>query len=313
MNVLFTYDYGREIFNQIEQMGYCIHLVKESDITHDMMFNDIDVLVCYHPFKQLNIDHLTSLKYILLSSTGFDQVPPALGLRQNITITNNRRGYCQPIGEWIVMMLLFGFKNMRHQFEKQQRRHWQLDTTLLELTDKRILFLGTGNIAGEAIKRLAGFNIVPIGVNTTGHAVDGLDRVYSLQELPTVLTDVDAVVISLPHTQATDNIVDDRFLAALKDDCILINVSRGGVLDETALMAHLGRERFRLCALDVVKEEPLAADHPLWQYPQVILTAHNSWLSEYRNSRRIAYTLENLRRIKLGEALLNTVNYMQGY
>lgn len=313
MNVLFTYDYGSEIFKQIEQMGYRVHLIKESDITPDMYFDDIDVLVCYHPFKRINSDHLASLKYILLSSTGFDQVPPVLGLRDDITITNNRRGYCQPIGEWIVMMLLFGYKNMRHQFEKQQQRQWQLDTTMLELTDKRVLFLGTGNIAGEAIKRLVGFNIVPIGVNSTGHVVAGFDKVYSLPELPTILADIDAVVISLPHTPTTDNIVDDRFLSALKDDCILINVSRGAVLDETALMTHLARGRFRLCALDVVKAEPLAEDHLLWQYPQVILTSHNSWMSEYRNSRRIAYTLENLRRIKQDETLLNVVDYARGY
>ncbi len=312
MKILVTYNYGEAVFNDMAKLGYNIIYKPEKEIS-DADLSGIDILICYDPFKQLSDTAYTDLSHIILSSTGINQLPQSVVDNSAIKVTHNRYGYNQPIAEWIVMMLLVGFKQLTGLFEQHHQKQWRINTDLLELSGKCIVFLGTGNIAAEAVKRLRPFGVDIVGVNRSGRKPDGYQRVYKMTQLAEVLPTADAVVVCLPQTVETENLINADHLKLIKDDAVFINISRGWSVDEMALCKVLEAGKFKLCALDVVKEEPLKEDSPLWGFEQVLITPHNSWVSENRNSRRLEYIMENLKRIKNNTQLLYQVNVKRGY
>jgi phosphoglycerate dehydrogenase-like enzyme len=314
MKLLMTYDYGPQAIAEIRALGHEVLTIKENELEstrHDL--SDIEVLVCYNPFKNLDLDAMSALRYILLSSIGIDQLPAEHVLARNLVVTNNRGGYSKPMGEWIVWNLLSAFKNSDWFYNHQRKKEWKITTDVLELVGKTIGFLGTGTIAQEAAKRLSGFEVQCLGLNTHGHPHEAFDRVYSAGDKLLLAARCDAVVIALPQTANTEHFVDQTFLEHMKPDAVLINISRGAVLDESALLEALDQGRFRSVHLDVFDQEPLPEEHPFWEVDRVHITPHNSWISEQRNNRRFDLILENLRRLADGRQLLNVVDVRRGY
>ncbi len=312
MKVLFTYDYGAATFQTIKALGYDVVYKSEKELTDDNLIG-VDVLACYDPFSRLSNAAYRDLSFIILSSTGINQLPEAVVLDDSIKVTHNRYGYAEPIAEWIVMMLLIGCRQLTGLFEQYQAKTWRMRTDLIELAGHHVVFLGTGNIARQAVKRLKPFGVEIVGVNRSGRRVEGFAETYPLTELNSILATADAVVVCLPQTGETENLIDQTVFSAIKDDAIFINISRGSVVDETALLTALQAGKFKFCALDVVKQEPLDSASPLWDFPQLLITPHNSWLSEKRNIRRLDYIMENLRRIADGRPLLYEANKKRGY
>ena len=313
MKLLMTYNYGDEAFKEIEDMGYEISYISENEITEDMKFEEVEVLVCYNPFEKLDISSMKNLKWIQVSSIGVDQVPTKEVLKRDIVVTNNRGGYSIPIGEFVVMRILEIMKNTKYFNSIQTNKRWRLTTDVLELYNKRVLILGTGTIGIEVAKRLKGFGVEIIGVNTNGKPVEFFDKTVSMRNLNDEVEKADILVLALPHTKDTDNILDEKMLRSMKKDSSIINVSRGNLIDEGALIGLLEEGYFRGVALDVFKEEPLSEDSLLWELDRVYITPHNSWVSEKRNERRLELILENLKRYIEKEELLNTVNIERGY
>lgn len=314
MKLLITYDYGPEAMSKMRALGYEVLYVKESELNdedHDL--SDIEVLVCYNPFKSINIGNLPALKYILLSSIGIDQLPAEQVLAREIVVTNNRGGYSKPMGEWIVWNLLSGLKNSRWFEAQKQKKNWKMTTDVFEMVGKTIGFLGTGTIAQEAAKRLSGFEAVRVGLNTHGSPHETFDYVLGAADKLELAARCDAIVVALPHTPQTERFVDRVFLESMKPEAILINVSRGSVLDEGALLQVLTQGHLRSVHLDVFEQEPLPESHPFWEIERVHITPHNSWVSEMRNDRRLALILENLKRLAVSDPLLNVVDVRRGY
>lgn len=313
MKVLFTYDYGQENMDKLIKEG--IHAVfhDERDIDNYKDIEDVDVLVCYKPFSKINLSDYTSLKLILLSSIGFDQLPideiQALG----ITVCNNKGGYSIPMGEWIVMKLLEQFKHSKALYINQTNKKWQMDTTIIEMYKKTVVFFGTGTIAREAAKRLTGFDMHVIGLNTSGHCEEFFDVCYPLNEATAHINNADAVVVALPLTKLTRGIIGKSIIDALDKKCVLINIARGEVIDEPYLINALKNNKIRSAALDVFYQEPLPKDHALWNLENVIITCHNSWISEMRNERRFDLIHMNLLKQKNSAPLINVVNILKGY
>ena len=313
MKLLMTYNYGDEAFKEIEEMGYEISYISENEITEDMKFEEVEVLVCYNPFEKLDISSMKNLKWIQVSSIGVDQVPTKEVLKRDIVVTNNRGGYSIPIGEFVVMRILEIMKNTKYFNSIQTNKRWRLTTDVLELYNKRVLILGTGTIGIEVAKRLKGFGVEIIGVNTNGKPVEFFDQTVSIRKLNDEVEKADILVLALPHTKDTDNILDEKMLRSMKKDSSIINVSRGNLIDEVALVELLEEGYFRGVALDVFKEEPLSEESLLWELDRVYITPHNSWVSEKRNERRLELILQNLKRYVEKEELLNMVNIERGY
>lgn len=310
---LFTYNYGGNKRKDIEDFGYDIKVISEQNIVYSEELADVEVLVCYDPFKTLDIKKMKNLKWIQLSSIGIDQLPMEYVKSKSIIITNNNGGYSIPIGEWIVLKTLELFKNSKGLYENQTNKKWKIDTSIHELYGKTIGFIGTGTIASEAAKRFQGFGVTLLGVNTNGRDIEYFNRCYSMSERLEMLSLCDVVVVTLPYTKSTYHLINENEFIAMKDGSYFINVARGSIVDEQCLIKNLTNGKLAGAALDVYEKEPLEKDNPLWNLNNVILTSHSSWISEMRNERRFVTILENMRRYIHHEKLINIVDLKKGY
>lgn len=313
MKVLFTYDYGKEALQAVRELGFDAEFFDEKLIADYQDYESVEVLICYNPFKYIDLRKFKRLKYILLSSIGFDQLPKKSVKDMNITVCNNKGGYSIPMGEWIVMKVLEMVKHSKSMYQSQEKKTWHMDTHITELYEKKILFFGTGTIAQEAAKRLQGFDMEVIGLNTNGRDMPYFDRCEPIDQAKSLVKTVDAVVIALPSTEKTKGLFSKDLIDALPSHAILVNIARGDIIDENYLVEALKNKRFKAAALDVFLQEPLADDHPFWSMENVIVTCHNSWISEKRNQRRYEIIYKNLVRLKNRETLLNQIDIQKGY
>lgn len=311
IKALFTYNYGGEKMKDIEAFGYDIKVVKEEELIYSEELSNVEVLICYDPFKTLDIEKMKKLKWVQLSSIGIDQLPVEYVKNTSIIISNNKGGYSIPMGEWIVLKTLELFKNSKKLYENQTNRKWKIDTSIMELYGKTIGFIGTGTIAMEAAKRFQGFGANLVGVNTNGRDIEYFNKCYA--DLNEMLKLCDVVVGTIPYTKATHHLInEDRFIA-MKPGAFFINVARGSIVDEVYLIKNLKSGKLAGAALDVFEEEPLKQQNPLWDLNNVILTSHNSWISEMRNERRFDLIYGNMRKYAQGEEVVNVVNLKRGY
>jgi len=313
IKALFTYDYGRDNMKTIEALGYEIKVVKEQDLIYSEDLAEVEVLICYDPFKTLDLGKMKKLKWIQLSSIGIDQLPTEYVKTTSITTTNNRGGYSIPMGEWVVLKALELFKNSKKLYENQANRKWKMDTSVLEIYGKTIGFIGTGTIATEAAKRLQGFGVNILGVNTNGRDIEFFNKCYAMNDINEMLSLCDVVVGTIPYTKATHHLINEDSFKVMKDRSFFINVARGSIVDEGYLIENLRSGKLAGAALDVYEEEPLKQYSPLWELDNVILTSHNSWISEVRNERRFNIVYDNMKRYIHGEKLINVVDLKRGY
>jgi len=313
IKALFTYDYGKERMESIKKLGYELLVKNEKDISYTEELKDVEVLVCYNPFDSLDISKMKKLKWIQLSSIGIDQVPKEKLINCNITLTNNKGGYSIPMGEWIVLKILELYKNSREFYEKQKSKQWKMDTSVLELCGKRVGFLGTGTIAIEAAKRLQGFEVEVLGLNTNGTPVQYFHRCFKKDDIDEMLSLCDVVVVTIPYTKESHHLLNKERIGSMKEGALIVNVSRGSVIDEKELIESLVKGEIKGAALDVVEEEPLKEESPLWSLDNVIITPHNSWVSEKRNERRFHIIYKNLEKYMNKSALENVVDVKKGY
>lgn len=299
--------------DKVRELGYEIIIKKEKDLIVSDDIKDIDILICYNPFDTFNIDELNNLKWIQLSSIGIDQVPIDILKNKNIILTNNKGGYSIPIGEWIVLKILELLKNSKTFYNNQNNKLWKIDTGVLELYNKTVTFIGTGSIAKEASKRLQGFDANIIGVNTSGKPVDYFNNCYSIKDLNEVLSFTDILILSIPYTHKTHHLINDTAFNNMKNDSYIINISRGNIIDEKSLIKHIENKKIKGAALDVFENEPLSENSPLWNYNNVYITPHNSWVSEMRNDRRFEAIYNNLKSYINNENLINVIDLSKGY
>ncbi|MCH5139136.1 phosphoglycerate dehydrogenase, partial [Clostridiaceae bacterium UIB06] len=307
IKALFLYDYGKENMKKIEDLGYDITILDEKGLTYTENLKNIEALACYNPFDTFDISKLEKLKWIQISSIGIDQIPKDVVLKNNIIITNNKGGYSIPIGEWIVMDILNLLKRSSYFYRKQNEKQWKMDSKVLELYGKTVSFVGTGTIAVEAAKRLQGFGVSVLGVNTSGRKVEYFNECYPMESIDEVLNKSDVVIITLPYTKETHHLINEDKFSGMKNNVFLINIARGAIIDEKSLINNLNKGKVLGAALDVFEEEPLPASSPLWNMNNVIITPHNSWISELRNERRFNLIYENMKRYAQNEELINVV------
>lgn len=313
IKALFTYDYGKEKMDSIKKLGYDITIIHESKIMFCQKIAETEVLVCYNPFNTLDITKFSDLKWIQFSSTGIDQLPMDVRKDASFIVTNNRGGYSIPIGEWVILSTLEMFKRSKNLFRQQQNKKWKMDTSVLEVYGKTIGFIGTGTIAIEAAKRFQGFGVRVLGLNTKGKSVEYFERCFPVYDIDKMLSLCDVVVVTIPSTEKTYKFINKHRFAAMKNGVYFINVARGNVIDEEALIENICKGKIGAAALDVFEDEPLNEKSPLWEFENVIVTPHNSWVSEMRNERRFEGIYENMKRYAANEKLLNIIDLSKGY
>jgi phosphoglycerate dehydrogenase-like enzyme len=191
-------------------------------------------------------------------------------------------------------------RGIPHFTREQDAGRWS-PRTEHSLVGARVLVVGAGDIGRTIGRMLAGFDVELTWVARTAR-----EGVHAFEELPELLPHADVVVVIVPVTPQTTGMVDAAFLAAMKDDALLVNAARGVVVDTDALLAELTAGRLR-AALDVTEPEPLPAGHPLWSAPGLLLTPHVAGAVPDTNARATAAVTEQLARVLAGQPLQNVV------
>lgn len=312
MKILLNYGFSKDKMKLIEDLGCEIIYIPEREMKDRDDFYDVDIWFTYDAFKYVDMEKFTNLKLIILTSTGIDMLPLDYICKNNIIVANNKLGYSIPIAESIIMYILQVLKNSYQSYKKQEMRIWNMDLSWLELAGKRVGFLGTGAISKEAAKRLKAFDVDIWGVNTDGRDIEGFSKTFALKESDEFFSRCDIIVGVMPETASTRHIVDSIRLEMMKEDSILINVGRGNMIDLKALENYI--DKFRGVVLDVVEEEPLDVRSYLWDQENVIITAHNSWVSDNNGERRFNNLYNNLKSyIERGKAETSIKNIRRGY
>jgi phosphoglycerate dehydrogenase-like enzyme len=203
--------------------------------------------------------------------------------------------------EWVVAVLLAMYRGLHDFADGQRQRRWERRTTDT-LQGKRVLIVGAGDLGRQLRRRLETFDVRCTMVGATSR-----EGVHAVGELPRLLPEHDVTVLMVPLTQHTRGLVDAGFLAAMPDGAILVNVSRGPVVDTDALVAELASGRLR-AALDVTDPEPLPDGHPLWEVPGLVLTPHVGGAVSGVRQRAYAVVVRELSHYLGGELPKNLVH-----
>lgn len=246
-------------------------------------------LFLYHPLEQFS-----ALRYIQLTSAGFDRVPMDAVRARGITIRNARGVYSAPMAEHALWAVLTLYRQGAFFVKKQAAGVWEKRRDLTELGGKTVCILGCGSVGTACAERFRAMGCRVTGVNRTVRENAAFDAVYPLTALDAQLAAADVVILTLPLTEATRGLFDAGRFAAMKPGAVLVNIARGALVDEAALLAAL-EEKLRGAALDVFETEPLPSDSPLWTRENVLLTPHNSFVGDGNAARLDALILGNLR------------------
>lgn len=228
---------------------------------------------------------------------------------ERVTITTSSGVHAVPLAEFAVLGLLAVAKELPRLVEDQRARAWpEVRQPLRELSGQTLFLVGLGEIGREVARLGKALGMRTVGFRRTqGPPPEWVDEVHGPDRLTELAGRADAMVVSLPMTEQTAGLVDRATIERLPATCIFVNVGRGGVVDEPALVDALRDRRIAGAVLDVFATEPLPADSPLWTLPNVLVTPHAAALSARENERITELFTDNLRRYLDGEPLRNVV------
>ena len=289
--------------------------------------------------------HLT---WVHSATSGVERALTPAALARDVLVTNARGVFSRPIAEHVLLMILAVSRHLPQLLELQRERTWQ-PLEGRELRELTIGIVGYGSL-GRSVASLAsafGARVIAMrrrpeaaaarpmadsapgtaGAPGAGSAVDAgsaddgdvfpfeprVDRLVGPDRLHELLSESDVVVLAAPLTPETDGMIDEAAVGAMKRDAWLINVARGRLIDDTALIRALRENRIGGAALDTFRDEPLPQSSPYWELSNVILTPHTAWSSARVLDRSVDLFCDNLVRFSRGEALRNVVDPAAGY
>lgn len=243
-----------------------------------------------------------------------EQLGAALALSpedaRRVTVTTSSGVHAGPLAEFAILGLLAFAKDLPQHQRWQRERHWpEGQTPVGELRDKTLLLVGVGAIGTETARLASAFGMHVLAVKRSLEStVPHVDELHPVSDLRALVGRADAIVVTLPATDATRGLLDADTLAAVKPGAVLVNVGRGAVVDEAALIERLRDGTLKGAALDVFTEEPLPEDSPLWGLENVIVTPHDIALVDAEEPRIVDLFIDNLRRRLEGKPLRNALD-----
>ena len=265
--------------------------------------NEVEFYVAPYSFTPYPLEltaEMGALRVVQLLTAGFENALPFV--RQGVTVCNARGVHDASTAELAIALMLASLRGIPDFVLAQQQHEW-LHGDRPSLADKTVLILGYGSIGAAIERRVLPFETRVVRVASKARPDD---EVHGVDELPALLPLADIVVVIVPLTPATRRLVDAKFLAAMRDGALLVNVARGGIVDTDALVAELTRGRL-FAALDVTDPEPLPTDHPLWSAPGLLLSPHVGGNSSAFLPRARALVRAQVARFAAGEPVENVV------
>ena len=257
-------------------------------------------------------------KWVCVSSAGVDRhVDDSLYPNPDVVLSNSTGSYGVTISEHVLMMTMMLLRNMPAFQEAAREHRWHGPLPTRAVYGSRVTMMGTGDIGTAVAQRMKALGAASVtGVRRSVKAADpAFDRVITFRELDEVLPETDILVSALPHTAETAGVLNRERIGLLPDGAILVNVGRGTVLDQDALIDALRSGHLAGAALDVMVPEPLPADHPLWDAPNLLITPHISGNMSLEHTCDVDVDLfcEDMARFAAGLPLLRAVDRKRGY
>ena len=303
MKLLLTgaFRYTEEHLSVLKTAGFEITFVQNELEKLTIDCSVFDAVVCNGLFLHNDVRNFTNLKAVQLTSAGYDRVPVSLFAQRGIALFNAKGVYNIPMAEWAVLKTLEIYKNSRFFHKNQEKAVWEKNRSLLELYGKTVLIIGVGNIGQECAKRFKAFGTKVIGADIFDSKCEFVDEFFYMDSLNTALKLCDVAVLCLPLTEKTEHLINKENLSFLKKGAVLINISRGKIVNEADLIEALSEGNLRGAALDVFEQEPLSPKSPLWDMDNAYLTPHNSFVSDAVSERLFDLIYKNLTEFDYGK------------
>ncbi len=296
MRILLTgaFQYNEEQLQMIKELGVEVFFLQQEKGSLPLQASEIDAVVCNGLFLYHKLESFSSLKYIQLTSAGFDRVPLDEIKKRGIIINNARGVYSIPMAEWALARILERYKHLATFNGNQKQFVWEKNRNLKEINGTTAAIVGAGNIGQEVAKRLSAF-----GAHITGYDVFLGDRqffeeVHHVDALRSEIQTYDIVVLTAPLTDETKHMISGNILESMKKEAILVNIARGGLVATSDLINVLSNRTDIYAALDVFEEEPLPNSSLLWTMDNVAVSPHNSFVSNGNNERMFSVIINNL-------------------
>ena len=257
------------------------------------------------------------LRWVMTMAAGGGSQVVAAGLPeealQRIVFTTSAGAHGIPLAEWAIFGLFCGCKELP-RLQRQQRAHeWPTRVVGRPIEGSTVLIAGLGGIGQQVAKRCKALGMTVLGVKRRPDAVENVDEVHALDDLESIVGRADHIVLTLPGTAQTEKLIGTRILSLAKPGVTIVNVGRGTVIDEDALVDALRSGQVGFAALDVFAVEPLPSDSPLWDLENVLVSPHSGGLDNREDERICEIFCDNLRAYLAGRPLANVVDTALGY
>lgn len=238
---------------------------------------DVEILITYgFGINRGLLDRMPALKWIQVFQTGVEHIPLNEVHKRGIVLTNVKGIYGKPMSEYVMSIVLYITRDIPRFVRNQKLHKYDRRELVDEVNGKTMGIFGTGMIGKEVAKKAKAFEMNVLGFNSTGRPVPHFDETYTWDKKDEMLRRSDFIVLLLPLTEKTRHFIGKREFSIMKKGACLINIGRGPLIDESALVESMERGDIRGAALDVFNEEPLPEHSPLWDLDNVLITPHLS-------------------------------------
>lgn len=297
MNLLLTgcFNYTEEQLEALRSLGYTVYFMQQEKEALPIEAAEVDATVCNGLFLSHDIEAFSRLKLIQLTSAGFDRVPVDRIKERGIALYNARGVYSTPMAEWAVFRVLEHYKQGWFFRKEQENGRWTKHRGLREVAGIKVAVVGAGNVGQEVAKRFRAFGAETTGFDIHTNETEGFDHMALTETLCEQVGEFDVVVVTAPLLPSTRGLISRKVLCSMKDGAVLVNIARGGLIDEQAMCEVLAERKDLFAALDVFETEPLNEDSPLWKLENVAVSPHNSFVSDGNNARMFSVMYQNLK------------------
>lgn len=281
-----------------------LQFLKEADV---LLINKMET-------KMEDFEKMENLKWVQCVFSGINHLPLDYLRDKGVILTNARGVHRIQMSEYIMGLLLMIVRRSPHYVKSQMDRKWE-PVKIDELYGKTIGFIGVGAIAREVARKLKAFDVRIIGIKNTVEKVENFDEIYGTDQLDRLLEQSDFVITLVPLTDETYKMIGEEQFRKMKKTAWFINVARGDVVDEAAMIKALREGWIAGAGLDVFEKEPLPGDSPLWEMENVILTPHIAGPTPHYMERLMDIFIANMEAYKSGniDKMTNVIDYDKQY
>lgn len=297
MNLLLTgcFKYSEEQMETLCSLGYTIYFMQQEKEELPLPASEVDAMVCNGLFQSHDIDEFSRLKFVQLTSAGFDRVPVDKIKARGMELYNARGVYSTPMAEWAMFRVLEHYKKGWFFRQEQEAGRWTKRRDLREIEGIKVAIVGAGNVGQETAKRFQAFGAETTGFDIHTNQTAGFDHMALTETFRGRVGEFDIVVVTAPLLSSTQGLISREVLLVMKENAVLVNIARGGLIDEQAMCEVLTERKDLFVAMDVFEAEPLAEGSSLWKLENVAVSPHNSFVSDGNNGRMFNVMHTNLK------------------